>query len=191
MSNKIASGVTKLVAALEALDGPEERRRAILAALAVFGESAPSLPNASNELLGAGKREVPVAEVAADIHAAGVAWMKRNGVPQENIDQVFHLDGDGVSVLAAIGRGKSSQTINTYLLTGVASLLANGKAEFTDELARKNCEQLGCYDVNNHGKTLKSFDNKFTGSKNLGWKLTVPGLAAAATLLKSVTSQEG
>jgi hypothetical protein len=73
-------------------------------------------------------------------------------------------------------------------LTGVGALLKSGKAEFADEAARNNCENLGCYDMNNHGKTLEKLGNTITGSKKNGWKLTTPGLTAAAALLKSSAS---
>lgn len=99
-----------------------------------------------------------------------------------------HVDGSGATLLSAVGDGKRQQTINTYLLTGVAALLSTGKAEFTNETARNNCENLGCYDIGNHANTLKKFENKITGSKAVGWKLTAPGLTAAAALLKSSTS---
>jgi hypothetical protein len=116
--------------------------------------------------------------------------MERNGLTAQYIEQLFHIEDTGVTLLSAVGKGMRQQTINTYLLTGVSALLHDGKAEFTDEIARKYCESLGCYDMANHGKTLNSFDNKFTGSKKSGWKLTTPGLTAAAVLLKSQQNQE-
>ena len=99
------------------------------------------------------------------------------------IEQIFHIDSGGVELLSAVGQGKRQQTINTYLLTGVAELLRSGKAEFTDEVARSKCTGLGCYDLPNHNKALREFGNRITGSKKAGWKLTAPGLAEAVKLI--------
>ena len=186
MSNKIAGVVTKLVSALEGLENADERRRAIQAALTVCGDPALRVAGASADTATSGGADANPTE----IHAAGLAWMKRSGLALQDIQQVIHIDDSSASLLSAVGEGKRVQTINTYLLTGVASLLSKGKAEFTDESARKNCETLGCYDMANHGVTLKKLGNKLTGSKKAGWKLTAPGLAAAAALLKPSTSKE-
>jgi hypothetical protein len=189
MSNKIAGVVTKLVSALEGLENADERRRAIQAALTVFGD--PALNGAGGVNVAAGQASVPVNVDAPGIHAAGVAWMQRNKLTLHEIQQVIHIDDSSANLLSAVGKGKRQQTINTYILTGVVSLLSTGKPEFTDESARANCENLGCYDMPNHGKTLKNgFDNKITGSKKAGWKLTAPGLSAAAGLLKPSSSKE-
>jgi hypothetical protein len=189
MSNKIAGVVTKLVSALEGLDNADERRRAIQAALTVCGDPAFNPGNANDTSAGA-KTSQTSAVTPTGVHAAGLAWMQRNGLTAQHIEQVFHIEDTGVTLLSAAGKGKRQQTINTYLLTGVSALLHAGKPEFTDEMARKNCESLGCYDMNNHGKTLKEFDNRLTGSKKAGWKLTAPGLTAAAVLLKTPENQE-
>jgi hypothetical protein len=189
MSNKIAGVVTKLVSALEGLDNADERRRAIQAALTVCGD--PALDAADGATAAVGQTSGPANANVPGIHAAGAAWMQRSGLTLHDIQQVIHIDDSTASLLSAVGKGKRQQTINTYLLTGVVSLLSTGKAEFTDETARTNCESLGCYDMPNHGKTLKNgFDNKLTGSKKAGWKLTAPGLSAAAALLKPSSSKE-
>src|SRR5579883_2093777 len=187
MSNKIAAVVTKLVSALETLESPEERQRAIQPALAVFGDAAAM---ASPTLSGGGAAQnLKHADgVSVEIQPNGLAWMKRNSLGMPEIEQFFHIDDDGVSLLRAVGKGKREQTINTYLLTGVSALLKTGKAEFPDEMARSNCENLGCYDVNNHGKTLERFGTSLTGSKKAGWKETVPGQTRAAALLSSAMS---
>lgn len=181
MSNKIAGVVTKLVSALEGLENADERRRAIQAALTVCGDAevrpAQPLADASQNAAGAGAS-------ATGVNSAAQLWMQRNGLMMQDIQDVIHIDETGTSVISAVGKGKRLQTINTYLLTGVCALFSQGKPEFSDEMARSNCVSLGCYDAANHGKTLKGFDNKFTGSKRAGWKLTAPGLTAAATLLK-------
>jgi len=114
-----------------------------------------------------------------------VSWINRHELTRDQIDQYFDVaDGKVALIGEAIGKGKRVQTINTYLLTGIAALLENGKAEFTDKTARDYCTNLGCYDSPNHAVTTTQFGNQITGSKNAGWKLTAPGLSAAAALLK-------
>ena len=189
MSNKIAVVVTKIVSALAGLENADERQRAVQAALTVYGDRAITTPPTSTPDKTAQVSEG--ADASPDgIHASGLAWMKRNSLSVQQIEQLFHIDDSGVSLLSAVGEGKRQQAINTYLLTGIGALLKSGKAEFEDETARNNCESLGCYDMNNHGNTLKKFGNNITGSKKAGWKLTAPGLTAAAALIKSEASQE-
>lgn len=189
MSNKIAGVVTKLVSALEGLDNADERRRAIQAALTVCGDPVFGSAEGVSKVVDLASNRVNAS--IPGLNPAGIAWMERSGLTTVDIQNVIHIDESSSSLLTAIGKGKRQQTINTYLLTGVISLLSTGKAEFTDEMARTNCESLGCYDLPNHGKTLKNgFDNKLTGSKKAGWKLTAPGLSAAAALLKSSPNQE-
>ncbi len=119
------------------------------------------------------------------ISKAGATWIERNGLTSDKLEEHFHVeDGKGTLIGDPIGDGKREQSINTYLLTGVAALLGTGKAEFTDKTARENCTQLGCYDSPNHSNTVSQLGNKVTGSKKAGWKLTAPGLSAAAALLK-------
>jgi ABC-type transporter Mla MlaB component len=191
MSNKIAAVVTKIVNALESLDNAEERLRATEAALTVFGDSRTGSPTLGTARSSA-KDQGEMGRVQIDgVNSAGQTWMSRNGVTKAQLEELIHIDSDGVNVLSTMGAGKRQQTINAYLLTGVAELLRTGKAEFTDKLARKNCNDLGCYDIANHNKTRNEFGNKITGSKKGGWKVTAPGLAEAATLFKSPAAPEG
>lgn len=67
----------------------------------------------------------------------------------------------------------------------LASRLLGLDPTFSDGEARELCTQFGCYDQGNHSKIYKDFGNRATGSKNAGWKLTNPGLVAAAGLLKT------
>jgi hypothetical protein len=75
-------------------------------------------------------------------------------------------------------------------LTGIAAYLKDGTLEFADEAARKYCEHFGCYDPPNHGKYLTKFENKITGSKATGWKLTKPGLTHGAKTLNALAEDE-
>jgi hypothetical protein len=189
MPNKIAGVVTEIVSALEALENGDERQRAVQAALTVFGD-ATTFTNYASPTGKVAQTTANTDPLPEGVHTSGVAWIKRNDLSAQEIEQLFHIDDSGINLLSAVGEGKRQQTINTYLLTGVGALLKSGKAEFVDETARRNCETLGCYDVNNHGKTLEKFGNTVTGSKKAGWKLTVPGLTSAAALLKSSSGKE-
>jgi len=182
MSNKVADRVGGIVKQLQGLSA-EERRRAVDAALTVFGDlsQGPARSSVPAAAKGSGGEETP-----KGLSTAGVAWINKNGVSREQIDETFHVEDGKVTLILgeAIGRSDREKTVNTYLLTGIAALLQSGSANFTDETARTNCDDLGCYDKNNHAKYMGDFGNKITGSKKVGWKLTGPGLTAAAALLK-------
>jgi|SRR5712664_165200 len=183
-AKKVANAVSRIVTQLEDLT-PEERKRAVDAALTVFGDVSQGSSSRAEPTnpQGAGMEELP-----KGLSAAGLVWIKKNRVNQEQIEQAFHVEDGKVTLILGEAAGKSARekTINTYLLTGVAAMLESGSAHFADETARTNCENLGCYDGNNHAKYMRDFGNKITGSKNAGWKLTGPGLAAAAAALKPV-----
>jgi hypothetical protein len=182
MSKTIAAVVTKMVGDLSGLKTDEERERAFAGARAVLGMAATAAPPAS----GSGHAGPSNGgDNFPGVSNAGAAWIKRNGLVSEYLDQYFHIEDGKVTLIGdAIGSGKREQSINTYLLTGVAALLETGKADFTDKAARDYCMQLGCYDSPNHSNTLSQFGNRLTGSKKVGWKLTAPGLSAAAAILK-------
>lgn len=185
MSTTIAAVVSKMVDELSSLKTDEERERAFAAARAVLGmEPRPILPEPSpggddqaKSLLGG--------DTLTGVSNAGAAWIKRHGLTRHEVEEYFHIEDGKVTLIGdGIGSGKREQSINAYLLTGIAALLQAGKAEFTDKTARDYCSQLGCYDAANHSKTTEEFGNRVTGSKKAGWKLTAPGLAAAASILK-------
>jgi hypothetical protein len=115
------------------------------------------------------------------------AWIKKNEIEAATLDEMFHLDDGKVELILAkaIGKSKRAQTVNTYILTGLAAFLETGDPAFSDETARAYCQHLGCYDSPNHSNYVKAFENKITGSKGTGWKLTAPGLVAAASMIRS------
>jgi hypothetical protein len=189
-AKKVANVVAGLVRQLEDLTS-EERKRAVDAALTVFGDvyqgSSSRAKTTTTQGQGTGAEE-PL----KGISVVGSAWMKKNGISQEQIDEAFDFENGKVTlILDAIGKSAREKTVNTYLLTGVAAMLESGWGSFSDETARTNCESLGCYDKNNHAKYMKKdFGNKITGSKKAGWKLTAPGLTAAAAALKPVEREK-
>lgn len=182
MSDSLAPAMTKVVEVLSPLES-EQRKRVIQAALALLGEES--------ILTAATKQVARLAEEAAEDAPAGVAaaaapWLAKSKLTMGQLEQHLHFDGGSVKVISLPGSAakKIDQVLHTYLMQGLAAFLSTGEASFTDQDARSLCEHFGCYDASNHSKYLKDFGNRITGSKTTGWKLTAPGLSAAAELLK-------
>lgn len=121
----------------------------------------------------------------------GSAWIKQNGLTLGQVERVFDISNQGVTVIAsgAPGKNDKQRSLNAYVLQGVSRLLASGEASFDDKAARKVCEELGCYDNANHAVYMKDKGNILTGSKQKGWKLTAPGLKHGADLVKELTKE--
>jgi hypothetical protein len=176
---KIAEAATKIVEILAPFE-TEERQRAVQAALTLLGEGP-----ARTSSGGSGSDELD-----GGLPKRAGAWLHQHGLKREQLDEVFHCDGDNVEIIAASvpGHSNKERTLNAYLLAGISQLLAKGDASFGDGLARHVCRNLGCYDHTNHATYLKDKGNRFAGSKEQGWKLTGPGLAQAAGLIGQMTS---
>ena len=185
MAKGIAEATTKIYEQLLGL-AVEERGRAVRAALTMLGQPESDVRATETETQ---KQEDTSGGGFSD---KAKAWIKKHNIGASALEEMFHLDGDRVELILgkAIGKSRRQQTVNTYLLTGVAEFLATGNPEFTDEIAREYCQHLGCYDSPNHSNYVKAFGNKITGSKQTGWKLTAPGLAAAAELIGSVLGDD-
>ena len=184
MSSPITEATTNVHALLEPLTS-DERRRVVQAVLTLLGDDVSiRIPSAVP-----GKSHSPSEEDGGSttLPPKAKVWIRRNGLTIEQLEHFFHFDNGSVTCIELAGqeKGNKNKAINTYLLTGVAALLSRGEADFTDEEARKRCEHFGCYDATNHAKAIKEFGNNIAGSKSSGWKLTAPGLAAAADLVKS------
>ncbi|MBX3726105.1 MAG: hypothetical protein KF823_09315 [Xanthomonadales bacterium] len=185
MTANITEATTKVYGVLEGLTS-EERKRVVRAALMLLGD----------ELEEAARRGTPSTTQArissADdddlsvIHEGARAWVRKNGLLMSSLEHFFHFDQGRVQPIALPGSAtsKREQTLNTYLAQGLAAHLSTGEPAFSDEQARMLCKQFGCYDSANHAKIVKELKNRITGSKSAGWKLTTPGLTAAADLVK-------
>ena len=186
MSKTIAAVVTKMVSELENLQTDEERERAFAGARAVLGmTNEPYQPAVARAQSGVASPADEGTKLGV-LSTAGADWIRRYSLKEDKIDEHLQINGDGkvTPVGESIGKGKREQTLNTYLLTGVAALLESGRPKFTDEAAREYCKSFGCYDPANHSMTLTYFDNWGRGSKKAGWELTAPGLKYAAALFK-------
>lgn len=114
-------------------------------------------------------------------------WMKQNDVSAEDLDGVFHFNGDGTfDLLHAPGKSKKEQTLNTYILTGLGKYLVANERTFDDASARQFCEKFGCFDAGNHAKHLKGSRSEFSGDKSKGYSITNPGIKRGAALVKEV-----
>ncbi|HYE61983.1 MAG TPA: hypothetical protein VD997_08290 [Phycisphaerales bacterium] len=135
-----------------------------------------------------GDRNPPAA--ASGVGPRAARWLNQTGLGSSQLDEVFHFDGSGTSVIASNVPGKNAneQVINCYLLEGIRSFLASDEPTISDSAARALCRSAGCYDPSNHSKRVGKFENRITGDAARGWVVTGPGLAAAAALIKEMTT---
>ncbi|MGL5164723.1 MAG: hypothetical protein ACRC9K_02405 [Afipia sp.] len=177
--------MTKVVEILTPLS-PEDRTRVIRAALALLGDGQTNSVSAS--VFEESNDEIEFGPLPPRARS----WMRQNVVSAAELQQVFHMVDGQADVIATVpGRNKKEQTFNAYILTGLGQFLLTGSPAFTDKAARELCEAVGCYDSANHAAYLKDKGSEFTGSKEKGWTLTVPGLKRAADLVKEVSKVGG
>lgn len=170
-------GATALQTVVDALKNlkPEERLRTLNAAKTFFGDEAEVAPEK-------GKERSEDSE-----NASGITRSKKSGLSADEVDAVFHFDGNGgFDLLDVPGRSTRDKTLHAYILTGFGKYLATGERAFDDATARGFCETLGCYDQANHASTLKTKHPEFTGDKKKGYSLTNPGIRRGAALVKEV-----
>jgi len=175
--------MTKVIEVLTPLDS-DQRQRVIQAAFALLGEgSAPQASGGDSSK----KNDTGDEEAIEGVSQAAAVWLAKAKITKDQLEQHLHIDGGAVKVISLPGNAtkKIDQVLHTYLMQGVGSFLATGEPSFSDKDARDLCGHFGCYDATNHAKYIKEFGNRITGSKNAGWKLTAPGLTAAAELLKA------
>lgn len=179
-AKKIMSAIEGMVQILGPLES-DDRTRVIQGALVILRE--PSSLGSSHA--------TPISEDTGEVGPLSVkakAWMKQNGITSAHLAEVFDVSDGIATVLASGMSGKNSaeKTINTYVLSGIAALVAGGEPNFDDKVARKLCEDLGHYDNTNHAKYLKGKGSYFVGDKDKGWKLTAPGLKYGAGIVKAL-----
>lgn len=171
--------LVRLIEILEPLT-PEDRHRNINATLTYLGD--PGLAPVSRTPLenptghsGDGQPPAPM-----------IARMKQYGIAHEHLERVFSFHKDGTfAILDVPGKGMRDKTLNMYILTGLGTFLATGERFFTDALARGNCEAHSCLDSPNHAKTLGAKHPEFSGDKNNGWSIAIPGIRRGAELVKA------
>ncbi len=172
--------VTKIVDLLSPLT-MEERSRIVRASMTLLGEeeqesaAGSSTHDGSESLL---------------LSARSKIWMKQNDLSRDEIEQVFHISGEAIEVIAEVrGQHNKNKVHNCYILCGIAQFLLTGDPGFDDNAAKNLCQTSGCYD-SNHSKYVKARGKEFTGSKEKGWTLTAPGLKRGAHLVKELSQQQ-
>jgi len=173
--------MTKMVALLEPLER-DVRRRVIQATLTLLGDEGSSISGGTR----AGVRED---QPEGKFPRRAESWIRQHDLSEDELNHVFHVDGDHVEIVASRVAGKTNKerTLNAYILSGAARLLASGEPAFDDAAARESCRNFGCYDHTNHATYMKHRGNTLAGSKDSGWKLTAPGLTQAAALVKEMS----
>ncbi len=175
--------MTKIVGILNNLD-TAERQRVVRAAQILLGDSESGPIQSDNVSLTKQGEE----EKIDGLNPQARKWASKNGITQNELDGVFHIDGQKVEVVGSEipGKGDKGKTHNVYILEGIRRLLETGVASFDDKAARELCKNLGCYNSANHAVYMKEKRKELAGSKENGWKLTNPGLKKGASLVKEI-----
>lgn len=188
MAKSLTDTVTALYGILEPM-APEDRDRALRAALVLVGDPMPSI---AQKLPGADGNRISAAssDFGPTFGPTAQRWLTQNQISRESLDNLFHISNDdAVPIFSSVpGASRREQTVNCYLLTGIRRLLATDEAMADDKEAVDLCQQVGAYDKNNHTSNRKSLGARVTGSRGTGFKLTVPGLREAARLIKMMGS---
>jgi hypothetical protein len=178
--------LTAIVKALHPLS-PDQRKRAVRAAMLFLQEDSPGPKETYTD--SAAKESV---DNEVNLPPESVSWLRKNKLTIDDLLQVFHFQKDGTfEILDAPGKSKKEQTIHTYILTGLGCFLAKRVREFDDELARKFCSRVGCYDRPNHSTYLKEGKgSNLSGDKSKGYTITSPGLNKSVELVRQVAGNQ-
>jgi len=163
---------------------PDERKRAIAASMLLLGQpmdEAVQKPTQQRSL-----EDLPPSSEGISPKAFG--WMRKNGITREQLDHVFSIEQDSIEVIAAKmpGDSKRQQTVEAYVICGLKAFLQTGEPTFGDKDARVICSKVGCYDIGNHSNYVNALGNLASGSREIGWKLSNPGLVRAADIVKTL-----
>lgn len=189
-----ATQITDVTAKVIKLLGPlssGERQKVIQASLTLLGEQGDA-SSSSNRGLGFGNGiemgATKAGHITPGISPRAATWLRQNGITTDQLETVFDIADGGAGLIAEL-QGKSSKenTLNAYVLYGIAKFLPSGDVSFDDKAARALCVSLGCYNSANHAVYMNAKGNLFTGSKDKGWKLTAPGLKRGAELIKTLS----
>ena len=76
------------------------------------------------------------------------AWLRQHRVSDEQLNHVFQIDGDLVELIAAAvpGRTDKERSLNVYILTGIARLLATGDSAFDDHFSGQRSVKIDVCD---------------------------------------------
>ncbi len=184
----------EVVKALESLDSIE-RMKCVRAALVLLGEDeqpvSGKVHRQDSSLSGqseVGDNRTTSTQLGEQAHR----WMVKHKVTEDQLHQVFHIDGKSIEIIAddVPGNSRREQTVNCYLLVGIRNLLQNDEARFQDKEALEYCQITHAYDRNNHTTHRQSLSNRVSGDRKQGFALTVPGLRDAAKIVKQMCSED-
>lgn len=188
--------IAQVYALLAPLDAQE--RAAVLAAVgaAFRAQGSPAsagLPPKDGALPPAdgGQRDIGGGVDGLGLGQAAQTYLRRMKLSQDDLDEVFVFHGEGdveVNVAELPGETAKEQTINGYLLIGVAALLATDTPEFTEKKVTDFLKAHGAHNQANHAAYRKALGNAVTGSKRSGFKLTKPGLRQAGEVIRELTN---
>ncbi|MCK1337348.1 hypothetical protein IVB38_15245 [Bradyrhizobium sp. 38] len=194
MNDDFKNLVTGLYDLLVPITDTELRKRAVKSALMMLGEDASFVERRSTGGVSGGGATADHhdSEDHGPLNAKARTWMRQNKVSEDQLGDVFHVDGEAVDIIAHTipGESLSDRVVNTYVLIGLRELIRAGEPKFDDETARAECERFGTHGKTNHARYAKSGGNLLAGSAKNGWTLTAPGLKAGAELVKKLASSE-
>ncbi len=159
----------------------EDRKRAMLAAMTLLGEAPTKIESPRAE-----QEELEESEDMAALRPRVKTWMRQNDLSISAVQNTFHIENGIAEFIGEVpGATNKDKVRNAYILTGLSAFLVNGEQRFDDTAARTLCERFGFYDSTNHSKYVKG-GSEFSGSRERGWTLTIPGLKAGAALIKDI-----
>ena len=165
----------------------ELRRRVMQSAMTLLGETAvqAAAPSADLQPDSGGLDDLRLGPRASK-------WIQRHAVTRPMLDEVFHLTGDRIDIIASgvPGASKREMTVNCYLLCGIRGLLKDDAPSIDESDAIAVCKRLTAYDKNNHTTNRQAVGNKMSGNRPT-FTLTGPGEAAAADLIKQMGISHG
>jgi hypothetical protein len=126
----------------------------------------------------------------AGVSSVAQKWIRRNGLTAAQLSKIFSLGLDQIELVARSvpGTGKKNRMRNVLLLSCTASYLGTGAARTDDETLRESLAHYNAYDAANFARDIRALGPEVSGSKESGYTLTARGLAAAADLIKEMTT---
>ncbi|HYE33509.1 MAG TPA: hypothetical protein VEH27_18960 [Methylomirabilota bacterium] len=185
--DSVLKALTTVLHALEPLLD-QDRERVIDSVRAYFGRTTPvPTPVSSND-----RADTSDARISPAVNVKASSWIQRSGLSLDDIQQVFTLEESNIEIIAnkLPSAKRSDRVVDAYVLVGLQSFLQTGSPNFPDSSARSLCIDHGCYDSTNHSKYLSGAKNLFTGSKDLGWKLTQPGFKHGVDIIRKLANRE-
>jgi hypothetical protein len=187
--DNIAGISTKLYGLLKPLDS-QLRKRAIRAALTMLGDEDADLGSDNTSKGHEDRGDGGNGGGRTGFPPRAKSWMNAEKIAADELGHVFDLEHETEIIASRVpGKNTKDRTINAYLLAGISQLLQTGSMKFDDAAGRAAAKNLGCFNLGNHAKYMSQKGNVLSGSKDIGWSLTAPGLKAAAVVIKELAQE--